>query len=211
MSNCTHCSKYKLCKFEDGEHLGDCPTVKDRDMVEASREEYLHGQYSDFMLQSLRQVAAGYEASENKPHPIKTRMEEIIEFCQRMGYKKLGLAFCTGLEDDAKVFAEILYNNGFEVVSVICKVGGLKKEEVGLEDAGKIIPGRREISCNPLLQAEIMNRKKTDFNIVFGLCLGHDSLFLKASEAMCTVFVVKDRVLKHNPIAELKNYCGPSG
>ena len=51
-----------------------------------------------------------------------------------------------------------------------------------------------------------MNKAGTDFNIVFGLCLGHDSLFLKASNAMCTVFVVKDRVLHHNPIAALDAY-----
>lgn len=206
MSNCAFCSKHKYCKFEDGMHLTDCPTVNERDMVKASQEEYLHGQYSDFMLQSLRQVAAGYEAMDNKPHPIKTRLEEIIDFCHRMGYQKLGLAFCTGLEDDAKVMAKVLRKNGFEVISAVCKVGGLEKEEVGLEDAGKIIPGRREISCNPLLQAELMNKAGTDFNIVFGLCLGHDSLFLKASNAMCTVFVVKDRALHHNLIAALDAY-----
>ena len=206
MSHCVNCFKHKYCKFSDGEHLDDCPTVNDTQMVEQSREEYLSGPCADFMRQSLRQVAAGYEVVENKPRPVKNRMEEIIDFCHRMGYRKLGLAFCTGLEDDARVFAKILRENGFEVVSAVCKVGGLEKEEVGLEDAGKIVPGRREISCNPLLQAKIMNRAGTDFNIVFGLCLGHDSLFLKASEAMCTVFVVKDRVLKHNPIAALQPY-----
>ena len=206
MSNCAYCAKKKYCKVEDGSRLKDCPTVNRRDLVEASREEYLHGPYADFMLQSLRQVAAGYEEDGGKPVPVKNRLEEILEFCARMGYRKIGLAFCTRLEDDAKVFAGILRDRGFEVVSAVCKVGGLKKEEVGLEEEGKIIPGRREITCNPLLQAEIMNEEKTDFNIVFGLCLGHDSLFLKASDAMCTVFVVKDRVLRNDPIAALDPY-----
>ncbi len=206
MSHCAECFKHKFCKFEDGTYLSDCPTVNEPELVDESREKYLSDEYSDFMLQSLRQVASGYEADGDKPHPVKTRLEEIVEFCKRMEYRRIGLAFCTGLEDDTKVFARILRDNGFEVVSAVCKVGGLKKEEVGLEDGGKIIPGRREISCNPLLQAEIMNRAKTDFNIVFGLCLGHDSLFLKASDAMCTVFVVKDRVLKHNPLAALDPY-----
>ena len=90
-------------------------------MVKTSQEEYLQSPYSDFMLQSLRQVAAGYEAMDNKPHPIKTRLEEIIDFCHRMGYQKLGLAFCTGLEDDAKVMAKVLRKNGFEVISAVCK------------------------------------------------------------------------------------------
>jgi len=36
-----------------------------------------------------------------------------------------------------------------------------------------------------------------------GLCVGHDSLFLKHSKALVTVLVNKDRVLGHNPVAAL--------
>ncbi|MBW2121998.1 MAG: DUF1847 domain-containing protein, partial [Deltaproteobacteria bacterium] len=43
----------------------------------------------------------------------------------------------------------------------------------------------------------------TDFNILLGLCVGHDSLFLKYAEAFSTVLIVKDRVLGHNPAAAL--------
>ena len=43
----------------------------------------------------------------------------------------------------------------------------------------------------------------TDFNIVIGLCVGHDTLFLRHSAAPTTVMVVKDRVLGHNPAAAL--------
>lgn len=206
MSNCAYCSKHKFCKFPDGDRLGDCPTVHEGELVEESRLAYNEGPDASFMHQSLRQVASGYENRDGKPFPVKTRLEELVEFCHRMGWRKLGLAFCTALEDDAGILARILRSEGFEVVSAVCKVGGLTKEAVGLEDAGKIIPGRREISCNPILQAELMNKAGTEFNVVFGLCLGHDSLFLKHSEALCTVFVVKDRVLRHNPIAALDPY-----
>ena len=48
-----------------------------------------------------------------------------------------------------------------------------------------------------------MNEAKTEFNIVMGLCVGHDSLFLKHSDAMCTVLASKDRVLAHNPMAAI--------
>ena len=34
-----------------------------------------------------------------------------------------------------------------------------------------------------------------------GLCVGHDSLFFRHSEAPVTVLAVKDRVLGHNPLA----------
>ena len=44
---------------------------------------------------------------------------------------------------------------------------------------------------------------QTDFNVLIGLCVGHDSLFFKYSEAMATVLVAKDRVTGHNPAAAL--------
>lgn len=60
--------------------------------------------------------------------------------------------------------------------------------------------------CNPIAQAKILNAAGTDFNILLGLCVGHDSLFIKYSQAMVTVFAVKDRVLGHNPLAAVYNY-----
>ena len=55
--------------------------------------------------------------------------------------------------------------------------------------------------CSPITQAKILNAVKSEFNIVFGLCAGHDSLMMKYSDALCTVLVVKDRVSGHNPLA----------
>ena len=37
-------------------------------------------------------------------------------------------------------------------------------------------------------------------NFLVGLCVGHDSLFIKYSEAPRTTLVTKDRVLAHNPV-----------
>ena len=48
-----------------------------------------------------------------------------------------------------------------------------------------------------------MNEEKTDFNMLLGLCVGHDSLFLKYAQAYSTVLVAKDRVLAHNPVGAL--------
>ena len=52
-------------------------------------------------------------------------------------------------------------------------------------------------------QAKRLNAENTELNIVVGLCVGHDSLFYKYSEAPVTTLVVKDRVLGHNPVAAL--------
>jgi len=57
--------------------------------------------------------------------------------------------------------------------------------------------------CNPILQALLLNEEKTDFNIIVGLCVGHDSLFMKYSDALTTTLIAKDRVLGHNPAAAL--------
>ena len=129
----------------------------------------------------------------------KTRLEEIIEFCKLMEYKKIGIAFCIGLENEAKTLDKILSKH-FDICSVCCKVCGIDKE---IFDLTKINPDKKESICNPIAQAEILNEKETDLNIILGLCIGHDILFQKYSGAPTTTFAVKDRILAHNPIGVL--------
>jgi uncharacterized metal-binding protein len=152
------------------------------------------------------QEAECYVRRGEKPfvlRPTKTRVEETIEFARRMGYRKLGVAFCGGLFSEARVLVNILQKHGFEVVSVCCKVGATPKEFLGLADHEKVRVGSYESMCNPITQAQTLNDAGTDFNILVGLCVGHDSLFLKHSKALATVLVAKDRVLGHNPVAAL--------
>lgn len=129
-----------------------------------------------------------------------TRIEEIAEFSKKMGYKKLGIATCVGLIAEARAAAKILRSHGFEVFGVGCKIGARPKSSVGIEkkceELGKNM-------CNPIMQATLLNEEDTDFNIVIGLCVGHDSMFYKYSDALCTTLVTKDRVLGHNPVAAL--------
>ena len=40
-------------------------------------------------------------------------------------------------------------------------------------------------------------------NVVLGLCVGHDTLFIRHSKAPVTVLSGKDRVLAHNPVGAL--------
>jgi uncharacterized metal-binding protein len=87
--------------------------------------------------------------------------------------------------------------------SVICKNGSIPKEYLKIKDSEKVRPGTYEPMCNPIGQATLLNNAHTDLNIILGLCVGHDTLFIKYSKAPVTVFAVKDRVLAHNPIAAL--------
>jgi uncharacterized metal-binding protein len=71
-------------------------------------------------------------------------------------------------------------------------------------DDQKIRPGGHESMCNPIAQAELLNRAGCELNVVLGLCVGHDSLFFRHSTGLATTLVAKDRVLGHNPVAALQ-------
>jgi len=133
-----------------------------------------------------------------------TRVEEFLEFAKRMGFKRIGIAFCVGLFEETRTLAEIIESNGFEVFSVVCKVGAVDKAELNIE---KMKQELLEASCNPVGQAEVLNEVETDMNIIVGLCVGHDMLFQMHSRAPVTTLIVKDRVLAHNPAGALySNY-----
>jgi uncharacterized metal-binding protein len=120
-----------------------------------------------------------------------------------MGYKRLGLAFCMGLFKEAAVVSELLESKGFSVISVVCKAGGTPKTSIGIDMEHTIEQTLDEAMCNPIFQAKLLNRQKCDFNILLGLCVGHDSIFFKYAEAPTTVLAVKDRVTGHNPLAAI--------
>lgn len=132
-----------------------------------------------------------------------TRVEETIAFARRIEAHKIGIATCVGLISEARMYAKILKAKGLESYCVICKVGSIDKAEVGIPKDLKIEPDCYEALCNPVMQADILNKAETDLNVIIGLCVGHDSLFIKYSKAPVTTLVTKDRVLGHNPGAAL--------
>lgn len=132
-----------------------------------------------------------------------TRVEEVLAFARRIGAHKIGLATCVGLIEETRIFSKILKRNRFEPYSVLCKIGSVDKGRIGLDDNLKIRPGTFEGMCNPILQARLLDKWGADLNVIIGLCVGHDALFSKHSEALVTTLIVKDRVLAHNPAAAL--------
>jgi len=153
--------------------------------------------YDDPQLARLHRAATAIEGRHYCKEP---RIREIILFAREMGYRKLGLAFCIGLAEEAEVVASIL-SREFEVASICCKACGLAKKDFGLEqiDAEK----QHETMCNPAGQATILNEAGTDLNIICGLCVGHDALFTRISQAPVTTLIAKDRVLAHNPLGAI--------
>jgi len=204
---CAKCGvKNKICRSPEGRGPDFCPTLHRKEPIAKANEEYTKPDILKFAREASIQEAECYINRGVKPyvsHPTKPRVQEICEFAQKMGYKKLGVVFCTGLHGEALSLTQILEAQGFEVISVVCKAGRAPKEQIGIKDEEKVRIGEFESMCSPIAQAMIFNEEKTEFNILVGLCVGHDSLFLKYSEAYCTVLVAKDRVLSHNPCAAL--------
>ena len=188
---CANCHQVG-CKFRDlTKTMADCPS-KNAEIQARAAEAYQEEENYRIANAAGKVEAEGYGKL--------CRMEEIILFSKRAGYKKLGLVFCIGLHNEAREVNKILTYHGFEVVSVICKNGAMPKSSIGLTDDETLSGCANEVMCNPVGQALAMNAEKTEFNILLGLCVGHDTLAIKYMEAPCTVLAVKDRVTGHNPI-----------
>lgn len=191
-SSCVDCGTQN-CKFKDRSYPEFCPTVNLRDEdLKWSLEKYDEDKNHEVMVASAEVEFEGYCSW--------TRVEEIIYFARKIGAKKIGIANCIGLLNEARIFARILRKNGFEPYSVICKVAGYAKSSIGIPKQCEEIGASM---CNPILQARLMNESQMDLNVVIGLCVGHDSLFYKYSEAYVTTLVTKDRVTGNNPAASL--------
>jgi len=118
---------------------------------------------------------------------VRPRIKELIEFSKLLKIRKIGIAFCAGLRDEAARLTAILEDQG-----------------LGIAEQDKIRgPEKFEAGCNPLLQAELLNNAETEVNVIVGLCLGHDMLFTMNSKAPVTTLIVKDRLLGHNPVMGL--------
>ena len=189
---CVDCGTQN-CKFKNRTYPEFCLTthLEDSDM-EWALERYEEGRNKEIMIASAEVEYEGYCQW--------TRVQEIMEFARKINARKIGIANCIGLINEARIFTRILRANGFEVYSVICKVAGKPKSSVGIPAVCESIGAAM---CNPILQARLLNNAQTDLNVVIGLCVGHDSLFYKYSDAYVTTLVTKDRVTGNNPAAAL--------
>ena len=199
MSNLPQCAECpnKLCDEE--KYLPDklplfCPMRNMKDAISGSKDRY--------MRPLIKRLSRNSALVEKEGYLIWPRLRETIEFAKRMDVKKIGIAFCIGLAEETKRIVKILELNGFYVASVCCKVGSIDKSFIEISDEDKLVRPF-EAMCNPIAQAEILNRVGTGLNIVVGLCVGHDSLFYMHSKAPVTTLITKDRVTGHNPVIVL--------
>lgn len=148
--------------------------------------------------QQIMQAAAYVEATF---YSNITRLQETAEFAKAMGYKKLGMAFCIGLNSEARYIARFYQQLGFEFYSVCCKNCSFAKKNLGLKQVKPEL--EHEAMCNPKFQAKFLADKGTELFISCGLCVGHDAIFNSACPEPVTTLVVKDRLLAHNPLGAI--------
>ena len=188
--NCSGCKTYPCYQGDE------CARGQDFSAFDALVREALAQKDNQKILEVSTRI-------EGEHYMQWTRLEEIIGYAEQMGYKSIGIAHCVGLTNEAKLLKDILQNK-FTVHTICCKFSGIDKKDYHLS---QICDDRYEAICNPIGQAMVLNDLNTDLNLIVGLCIGHDILFTKYSEAPVTTFLVKDRVTGHNPgVALYSNY-----
>jgi len=109
-----------------------------------------------------------------------TRVQEVVELARRLGHQRLGVAHCPDTEREAGLAARLFRDEGLTV----------------------IVPGPAT-DCDPVGQALRLAEEGAELNVIAGMCVGHDALFIRHSRAPVTSLVVRDRRLAHNPVAAL--------
>ncbi|UCC38341.1 MAG: DUF1847 domain-containing protein [Candidatus Aminicenantes bacterium] len=185
-----------------------CPMKDVKGLIQEVTKKYSKEDIQHFYINSALTEKEAYDEKaareEEKVVPVRPRIREIAEFANKMKFKKLGMAFCSGLPDEASRASSILEKHGLEVCSIICSCGAIDKTKMGVPPEYKIRdPKKFEAACNPILQAELLNKAGTNINVLIGLCVGHDMLFTMNSEAPVTTLIVKDRLTGHNPVISL--------
>lgn len=190
--SCVDCG-VKNCRFMDKAYPSFCPSTH---MDEGVLAEAM----ACYDEPDNRRIAIAAAEVEWEHYCEHTRVEEIMDFASKIGAHKIGIATCVGLLHESNVLADIFRAHGFEVYGISCKAGAQAKVSIGVPECCN---GTGPNMCNPILQAKMLGEQGTQLNVVVGLCVGHDSLFYKYSEAPVTTAITKDRVLGNNPAAAL--------
>lgn len=194
-SICAWCEE-KSCKKENEEYPEWC-IIPERNWFKELAPKYEEEENS-----LIFKTAAHIETTGYKKWP---RLKEIAEFAIEAGFETIGIAFCIGLKKEAKIAADYYKEKGLKVASAVCCCGNFDKKDLGVPAKDRFSETGFEASCNPIAQAKFLEESGSEFNIVLGLCVGHDSLFFKYSNVPTTVLAVKDRVLAHNPLGAVYN------
>jgi len=181
-----------------------CPMRTMGELVNSSVKRYKFGKAKEIYLPATITEKEAFEQIRGVRTAVRPRVREVVELGKLLGVRKMGVAFCSGLKDEALRVVEVFEKHGFQVISAVCKCGGVDKTKLGVPEEYKIRgPSKFEAACNPILQAALLNKAETEVNVLIGLCVGHDMIFTLGSRVPVTTLIVKDRVTGHNPAMSL--------
>lgn len=182
---CTICKAKSCCTMES---CGNEAFLR-----EDVRDAY-HDQDTQATVQAAARLVDGGRAGS------LNRLEEIAEYALDRSWKRIGLAYCYGIESDATLVSRYLRSKGLRVEAVSCTTGALAQDE--MNEASTI----HKVGCDPLGQAEQIKSASVDLVVEMGLCLGHDILFRSGLVGIpATTLVVKDRTTVHDPLRAIRN------
>ncbi len=116
MYSCANCGLKGCSEGDLDKTLPNCP----------SKEKTFKKKQRNYIQRRKIKIAHNAAIVEAEGYGVKTRVEEIISFAKKCEYKRIGLVFCMGLINEAKCFADILKHHGFDIISVLCKNGGIE-------------------------------------------------------------------------------------
>jgi uncharacterized metal-binding protein len=144
----------------------------------------MHGEFPSFdqlySTEAQRLLAHESALVEAEGYCRWTRIEEIVQLSNRMGFARIGVGHCPSTDREARRVAEFLRDRGLDVA----------------------VPPKAA-TCDPASQAAFFAESETQFNVIAGMCVGHDALFIRHSEAPVTSLIVTDQRFRHNPVAAL--------
>jgi uncharacterized metal-binding protein len=190
---CATCAKTSCFR---GDHDGmpkTCPTKTEADIA-TDPSPYLDEDRASVMRAADKTPFAEDGTKRN-------RVQELANFANARGMRRIGIAFCVTLVKEAQELARQLKEAGLESELVCCRVGAIDYDEIGLPKAH---PDRFAAICNPVAQARLLNQREVDLVAQVGLCIGHDLILQEECDAPVTTLVVKDRVFDHHSIRALR-------
>ena len=168
--NCMSCGT-TACEYTDREEPGFC--------AQGAVSSALHDEAQ--RLYALPDVIMQAAAMVSEETVNSTRVQDTIKFANLISAIHIGIASCTIMLRETRILAKLLEQAGFCVETVGCKLESNRRADLDLEPPAR--GGEGGVVCNPIMQALLLNEAKTDLNILMGICVGHDALFCKYSDA----------------------------
>jgi len=113
-AECAKCTKVVCYRGALDKVPANCTTNSKLEVIEGAIAEYDNSEVREFARQASIQEFECYINLPEGRTPRNPRVEEVAQFAKKMGYKKLGIVFCIGLQNEAKILNTILENRGFD-------------------------------------------------------------------------------------------------